>query len=111
MADGTRQTNTFSEGLRKLLGSITDIKLAQDADLPFLIQLETQVLGRLKQGVDQALDPNAGMQGQGGMGGGAAGLMGSPAPPPGMGSPAGTPGLMQGPSPMNPDELRRMLSR
>lgn len=106
MADGTRQTNTFSEGLRKLLGSITDIKLAQDADLPFLITLETQVLGRLKQGVDQALDPNAGMQG-----GGAAGLMGTPAPPPGMGSPAGTPGLMQGPGPMNGDELRRMLTQ
>ncbi len=92
MASGTRQDNTMSEGLRKLLGDISEMKLAPDADLPFLIQLETQVLGKLKGGVDQALDPNSG--------GGPAGLMGSP---------AGTPGLMQGPGPMNPDELRRML--
>lgn len=99
MATGQRTTNSMPEGLRKLLGDIADLKLSDDADLPFLINLETMVLQRLKGGADQA------MQG----GGGPAGLMGSPAPPPGMGSPQGTPGLQQGPMMPNPDELRRTL--
>lgn len=91
----------MSEGLRKLLGDIADLKLSDDADLPFLINLETQILQQLKGGADQALG-----QGQGG---GPAGLMGSAAPPPGMGSPPGVPGLQQGPMLPNADELRRTL--
>lgn len=106
MATGTRQSNTMVEGLRKLVGQITELKMTEDADLPFLINLETQVLQYIKQGADQAL------QGPPAMGGGApAGLMGSAAPPPGMGSPPGTAGLMQGPAMPNPDELRRVLSQ
>lgn len=105
MASGTRQNNTMSEGLRKLLGDIADLKLSDDVDLPFLINLETQILQQLKGGADQAL----GQGGQGGQGGMPAGLMGSPAPPPGMGSPPGTPGLQMGPMMPNADELRRTL--
>lgn len=89
MATGTRQTNTAVEGLRKLLGDIADMKLADDADLPFLINLETMILQHLKQGASNALDTS---------GGAPAGLGGTPAPPPGMGAPPGVPGLMQGPS-------------
>lgn len=88
MASGTRQTNTASEGLRKLLGDIADMKLADDADLPFLIQLETMVLQHLKQGATNALNTSGAPVGLGGMS----------APPPGMGGPPGVPGLMQGPS-------------
>lgn len=102
MAAGTRQNNTMSEGLRKLLGDIADLKLADDADLPFLIQIETQILGRLKNGVDQALDPSQSAQ---------PGMMSAPGGMPGQGSPPGVPGLMQGPSMPNGDELRRMLGR
>lgn len=104
MALETRGTNTMSEGLRKLLGQITDLKVLDDADLPFLIGLETQVLQRLKQGADNALQPQQQPQQQ-------SGLMGSPSPPPGMGTPPGTPGLMQGPSMPNSDELRRVLQQ
>lgn len=96
-----------------MLGDIADLKLSDNADLPFLIQLETQVIQQLKGGADQALGGQGGMSGQGGMpggmGGAPAGLLGSPAPPPGMGSPAGVPGLQQGPMMPNADELRRTL--
>lgn len=92
------------EGLRKLLSSITDLKMTEDADLPFLINLETEVLQRIKGGADQAL------QGQPGMGA-PMGIGGMASPPPGMGSPPGTPGLQQGPMMPNPDELRRVLSQ
>lgn len=91
MATGTRTTNTAAEGLRKLLGDIADMKLSDDADLPFLINLETMILQHLKQGASNALDTS-------GMNGAPAGLGGTPAPPPGMGGPPGVPGLMQGPS-------------
>ena len=90
------------EGLRKLLSSITDLKMTEDADLPFLINLETQVLQYIKQGADQALQPG---------GGAPMGMGGMSSPPPGMGSPAGVPGLQQGPMMPNPDELRRVLSQ
>lgn len=108
MATGTRGTNTMSEGLRKLLSDISDMKLSADADLPFLINLETMILGKLKGQADDAL----GGGGAGGMGGPQT-PMGAPmaAPPPGMGQPQMVPGVMQGPPAPNPDELRRILTR
>lgn len=107
MATGTRGTNTMVEGLRKLLSSITDLKMTEDADLPFLIGLETEVLQRIKGGADQALQGGAP---PGGMGA-PMGIGGMSSPPPGMGTPPGTPGLQQGPQMPNPDELRRVLSQ
>jgi hypothetical protein len=98
MTAGTRQTNTFDEGLRKLLSSITDLKLAPDADLPFVIGLETQIIQRIHQSVDNA------MSGQ------PMGLGGMAAPPP-TGAPSPVLGLQPGPSMPNPDELRRVLAR
>lgn len=113
MAAGTSGTNTMAEGLRKLLGQITDLKLTPDADLPFLINLETQVIHQINQGVEGAFKNNGGGMpgGPGGMSGGPAGLMGTPSPPPGMGSPQMVPGLQQGPAGPNPDELRRVLAQ
>lgn len=131
MATGTRTTDTFTEGLRKLLSSIQDLKTTDDADLPFIINLETEVLHRLKQQGSDALQggpgPGAMMAGMGpgpggpGPGGPPPGMMG-PGPPgpmggmlPGMGptpglTPAPVPGLMAGPNMPNPDELRRVLA-
>lgn len=103
MATGTRQNNTFVEQLRKMLNSITDLKTTDDADLPFAINLETMILQRLKDGADQAMQPQGG--------GGGAMLGGAAAPPPGQGSPQMVPGLQQGPHPPNADELRRVLTQ
>jgi hypothetical protein len=109
MASGTRTTDTFTEGLRKLLSQITDLKMTDDVDLPFVINLETQVLNRLKQQGSDALN-GTGIAGQNPL---------LPAmPPPGMGpmgpppglAPGPVPGLMAGPSMPNPDELRRVLA-
>lgn len=103
---GQRTNNTFVEQLHKLLGSITDLKTSDDADLPFAINLETMILQRLKGGADQALQTG---QSQGQQSMQPAGLMGNAAPPPGAGTPSMVPGLQQGPPPPNSDELRRVL--
>ena len=112
----SRSTNTMVEVLQRLLGDIAQAKTAMDADMPFLLQLETMILGKLR-------DPQTQMQ--------QAGILpsdGSQQPagggmPPGMmmgGPPQGPP---QGPPPMpqsgglmpqaapNSDELRRMLQQ
>lgn len=82
---GTRGTNTQSEALKRLLADISEMKTYPDADLEFLIGLETLILGKIRAQVDGAL-------GQ--------------APPanPGTpsGSPGGMPGMMQG---MTPPDL------
>jgi hypothetical protein len=133
MATGTRTTDTFTEGLRKLLSSIQDLKTTDNVDMPFVINLETTVLQKLKDMGSDALQGAGGPPSQmmaggpGAMmapGGGPMGPPGMPPPgmpPPGMGGPPGmpppglapaaVPGLMQGP-PMPPsDELRRILMR
>ena len=106
----TRMDNTMVEALQRIYKTITEAKLVQDADMPFLVQMETMLLDRIKQPVDQ-------MQQQGMFGGAP-----SPGMPPGM-PPGGTPppaapsfggtgggmgGVAQGAAP-NFDELRRML--
>src|SRR5262252_9308494 len=133
MATGTSTTDTFTEGLRSVLSDIQDLKTTDNADLPFIINLETVVLQRLKQQGSDALQgvnvPNIPLPSQ--MGGGpgpgvgmgppTAGPIGPPGmPPPGMGppgmpppaiAPAAVPGLMQGPPIPPSDELRRILLR
>jgi hypothetical protein len=133
MATGTRTTDTFTEGLRKLLSSITDLKTTDEVDMPFVIGLETQILAELKQQGSNALNGGAGAMAGGGPmmpGAGPPGMGGPPGmpppgmappgmppgmappgmPPPGMPPPAGVPGLMQGPPLPPPDELRRILA-
>lgn len=101
MARGSRTENTFAEGLRRLLSEITDLKTLPDADLEFCINLETQVLERVRAGAAQAAVPPE-MAAAGG-----AQPMGTfPAPPNG-----GVPGVMSGlgdPA-AGADELRRVL--
>ena len=115
MASGSRSTNTMTEGLRKLLGDLGDLKILPDADIPWLLNMEQQLVAKLREPYDA--------QKQQGIG------MGAGAPPPGAGGPPGmmppgqapggtpggpprqmVPGLSQRPQ-MNPDELRRVLSQ
>lgn len=105
---GTRQTNTFGEALQRMLGDLAQMKVMPDADLPFIVDLETQVVGKLRQGIDGAQQqgltsvPGDPMLGQ------AIGMQGQAPMPPGP--PPGVPGLRGNPMPSNPDEIRRMLA-
>lgn len=56
MAGGTRQTNTMEEQLRKFLGQLADLKLAEDADFDFITQLETAVIGKLREPIDRVAE-------------------------------------------------------
>jgi hypothetical protein len=102
MASGTRGTNTMMEGLRSMMALISELKITPDADLEFLINLETTILQKVRGQVDSAAGQMEGVseQFQGGIPGAA------PASPAGMGAP-GTPGNFQM---GNPDEMRRMLT-
>jgi hypothetical protein len=119
-----RATNTFDEWLNKTLSQVQQGKVVQDAlngdNYDFVTGLETSILQRLHQPVDQV----TGAQPGGGpppsnvpqgppqpspmmspaVGGGPAGpaLVGPAGPAP-MG------GSMPAPSQINPDELRRVL--
>ena len=97
--------NTMAEGLRSLLSEIAQLKATPDADVDFLTQVETAILTRIRADSVAA----AGLTQQGpGFG-----------PPPGAASPGlmpadaapGTAGMMQGPPPINPDELRRLMGQ
>lgn len=112
MALGTRQTNTMAEGLRKINGEISDLKFEPDADVTFLVHLETEILSYLKN-PPSAQDPNAQPSQI------PQGPQGPPAGPPQQfgplqpqgGPPGGAPGLPAAPGPVNPDELRRVLQQ
>lgn len=90
----------MSEMLQRWLGDLAQAKVLADADLPFIMELETMVIGKLR-------DPMTKMQEQGILppgGGQQPGYVGE-------GVPVGG-GVMQGGGAMpNPDELRRMLSQ
>lgn len=101
----TRTDNTMSEALQKLHKEVAQLKLLADADLPFIIELETMLIDKIKNPMMQMQDdgmlPPGGpdpMMGGAPQGGGYVG----------EGMPVGG-GVMQG-SPMpNPDELRRLV--
>lgn len=91
-----RSTNTMSELLQRLLSDLAQAKVLQDADLPFIVELETMIVSKLR-------DPQTKMQ--------EAGLLPSaPAQPmfPGQGAPVGG-GVMQGMGTPPVDELRRLM--
>lgn len=113
----TRSQNTFAEGLQAILGDLVTLKMAPDADLPWIIELETAILAKLRKPIDDMMaDPSTGMAGM-------AGFPDPNAPGASMGAGAGVgaalppgPALSRraaGPRGMNitaPDELRRMMS-
>lgn len=114
MASGSY--NTMAEWLGKINQDLASAAACPDADLEFLVGLQTQVLQKLRQPYDQnpngmppQLPPAGGMN----MGPGMPGA-GPPSPGPSLEGivPAGGP-VGPGPAPMassNPDELRRALS-
>lgn len=48
----SRSTNTMSEFLQRVLGDLAEAKTLPDADLQFLIQLETTILQKLRAPID-----------------------------------------------------------
>jgi hypothetical protein len=114
-----RGTNTMQEALQRLLTDVAQMKTLGDSDLPWLVELESMVLTKIKAPVEA-------MQQQGGplaQPGGApqshqmpdgSTMAGPPmGPPPGpQGMPAGAPmgGMNAGASAPNADELQRLLS-
>ena len=131
----SRSTNTMEEFLRRILGDIAEAKTLPDADLEFLVGMETGILQKLRQPVDamqgqtagvgdmeagqasalSGADPMAGAMGMGGMGDPMGGAMPGQVPMAGGvgvngSSGGGVPGLASEPT-IPPDELRRMLGR
>lgn len=115
---GTRQTNTFGEALQKELRNFADMKVMPDADLPFIIDIETKIIQKLRAPDDQA---SASGQSNLPMGGpppgmGGPGMGGPPGPPPGPpsfppGSPMGPPAGIPQHAGVSGDEVRRMLAQ
>lgn len=114
--------NTMAEGIQSIFTDIATLKMTADADIPFLIGLETAILGYLKQGSPQAgQQPGGGMGSPNPMGGQMPGGMGMPPgggmpgePPhqmPGMGSRVMSPSPQMGPQTADMDELRRLLGQ
>jgi hypothetical protein len=107
----SRSTNTMSELLQRLLSDLAQAKVLQDADLPFLMEMETMIVSKLRDPQTKMqeagllpsapADPMAGMAGMGGMGG--------QSMFPGQGMPLGG-GVMQGSGTPPVDELRRLMT-
>ena len=101
----TRQNNTMQEGLHQLLSSLAQLKAAPDANLEFLSGIESSILQKLREPMQQAAQAMAQAggvlpQGMGQQLGAAAGA-GMGQPPQGQSPSAGMP---------NPDELRRLVA-
>lgn len=91
----------MQEALQRLLTDVAQMKTLGDADLPWLVELESMVLTKIRQPVDQMQQPG--------------GPLAQPSGPPPMGGgmSAGSPmggGMSAGPQMPNPDELQRLLS-
>lgn len=97
----TRSNNTMQEALQRLLGDLSAMKVLPDADLEFVINLETQIVAKLREPLDRMAQ---------------AGITDAPPvmPPMSMGAPTGAgmgvPGVRTEPNSPNPDELRRLLA-
>lgn len=112
----SRETNTMSEGLQRMMADIAKLKTMPDSDLPFLVQLETGILGYLRPPTPEAPAGVGSAPTPGGMG--------MAGPPPQMGGSMGPapgqpaimpPGVPAGGAPsapqIHPEELIRLLSQ
>lgn len=134
MAVGGRTTNTFPEILQNILRDLSVAKTLPDTDLQFAVDLETQIVSKLREPIDNAA--NSSPPGMGPSGPAPAPVPPPPmappgmpppppGPPPGMGAPpdlgapvpagagappvpgGGPPGLRA--QPPSPDEMARLL--
>lgn len=112
------KVDTYSESLERIYDFVAKSKLVADANLPFLIGLETQIMEELRNPErrmqEAGIVPTEQQNPQGmsalGMGGGGGG-MGMSAPPPSfLGAGAGAGVGMSSPGPGNADEMRRVLT-
>lgn len=115
-----RANNTFEELLSKALQLVSEMKQTPDADLEWIVGLETMVLSKLREPIDRMQQLSNMPAGQGaapmpgGMPGGmggmplGGGMIGS-SPGPGGPQPGAVPGVMQGAPMGSPDELRRLI--
>lgn len=94
----SRSTNTMAEFLQRIMGDIAEAKTLPDADLEFLIGLETTILQKLRAPVDALMGQMEG----GGAGQSQTALPQSPMMPP---MPGGGP-PMQMPMPQMPTPER-----
>lgn len=110
-----RSTNTMTEVLTDILRQLAVAKTMPDADLEFLVELETMILGKLRSPLEAA----AGQMGPAGpsvppgpAGPGMDAMMpmappaDTPIPPP----EGGPPGLRTQPPMPSPDELSRLMA-
>jgi len=58
-----RSQNTMAESLQKMLGDVADMKVLPDADLQFLIELETVILQKLRAPIDDIMGQASGQGG------------------------------------------------
>lgn len=97
-----RSENTMAESLQKMLGDVADMKVLPDADLEFLIQLETVILQKLRAPIDDIMGQGQGNQQQQ--------MQPQMAPQvPGSAGPERVPGLRMEPNMPNMDEFQRMM--
>lgn len=114
----SRSTNTMSEFLQRMLGDLAEAKTLPDADLQFLIGMETTILQKLRAPIDALMGQMNNGEGQaaGALMGTGGGMDPTMLPQPQMaGGGGGMPGggrvtgtRMEAPMP-NVDELRRMM--
>lgn len=106
----SRSTNTMAEFLQRMLGDISQAKTLPDADLEFLIGLETGILQKLRAPVDAMAGQMNGVS-PAGPSPDQMGPMPGPLPMSAGGAPptGGVPGIRSEPAAPNPDELRRMI--
>lgn len=112
-----RSTDGFMEYLSKIHKLVAQAKVAPDADMPFLVDLETQIVGRLRAPADAAsaagmsqapMGPPPGPMPGGPMPGGPGPM--PPGPAPSMAG-AGARGLTTSPTMPGGDELRRLIGQ
>jgi len=118
MASG--RVDTMSDFLRQIMGSLSEAKLVADADLPFLLQLEQQIVAKMRDPMtrmqqagimpaDASQVPAGGADPGMGMGGQMPPM--PPSPPPSMAGMGGVRGVPTQAAAPNADELRRFLNQ
>lgn len=115
-----QQNDNFTEGVKKLLGPISQLMMLPDADVDFLSNLQLVIRNRVMSQYMSAAQ--LGPAGGGGMGqppmpgspmaqdGSMPGMGLGPVPPTPMGPGGGAGGGSGGIAPPNADELRRVLA-